>query len=68
MELFYKKVNVDSQKQFPPKISSLRIIIPNANSYFDESYSPNYEHPLKSIDLMQNASPLFNKPLTLSYN
>ena len=24
--------------------------------------------PLKSIDLMQNASPLFKNPLTLPYN
>ena len=42
-------------------------VLNNANSYFDESYSPKYNTSTKSIDLMQTASPLFNNPITSPY-
>ena len=59
-----------SRKQFPSKIppSKFERVLKNTNSYFDESYSPKYKQPHKSTDLMQNASPLFYKPLTPLYN
>ena len=38
----------------------------NTIFYFDESYSPQLLNTFfKSVDLMQNTSPLFNNPLTL---
>ena len=38
----------------------------NTIFYFDESYSPQLLNTFfKSIDLMQNTSPLFNNPLAL---
>ena len=40
----------------------------DTNSYFDESYPPNINTSTKSIDLMQNTSPLFINPLTSPYN
>ena len=65
-----KKLTAYSREQFPPKIPLLKFekILNNTNFYFDESYCSNYEHPAKSMYLMQNTSPLFNKPFTPSYN
>ena len=40
-------------------------VLNNTNFYYDESYSPQLlSTSSKSIDLMQNTSPLFNIPLT----
>ena len=44
-------------------------VLNNTNIYFDESYSPQLLNTSsKSIDLMQNTSPLFNNSLTPPYN
>ena len=43
-------------------------VLNNTNSYFDESHSPNINTSTESIDLMQNTNPLFNNPLTSTYN
>ena len=61
-----KKLTVYSRNTFCQKIppQEFESALNNANSYFEESYSPNYEHFHKFIDLMQNTNPLFNKPLT----
>ena len=62
-----KRLTVYSRKQFSPKVPPhmFERVLNNTNFYYDESYSPQLlSTSSKSIDLMQNTSPLFNIPLT----